>query len=145
MNATAIEKELLTLERQYWQAIKDGDAKAAGRLSDETCIVTGAQGVGKLTRTQLMQMMSAGSNWKLEGFEISNPIVQPITDDVVGVAYKVSERLIVDGKPVTLDAAESSTWVRRDDGWVCAVHTESIAGDPFGRDREQKRPASKKH
>src|SRR6478609_11969580 len=119
MNATAIEKELLGLERKYWQAIKDGDAKAAGRLSDETCIVTGAQGVGKLTRSQLVKMMSAGSNWKLDGFEISNPIVQPITDDVVGVAYKVTERLTVDGKPVTFDAAESSTWVRRDGTWMC--------------------------
>jgi hypothetical protein len=46
----------------------------------------------------------------------------------------VHEDLTVDGKPVTLDAAESSTWVRRDGRWACAMHTEAIAGDPFGRD-----------
>jgi hypothetical protein len=28
-----------------------------------------------------------------------------------------------------------STWVRRNGGWVCALHTESILGDPFGRDK----------
>jgi hypothetical protein len=41
----------------------------------------------------------------------------------------------VDGKAVTLDAADASTWVRRDGRWRCALHTESIQGDPFGRDR----------
>lgn len=135
MNTQAIEKELMGLERQYWQAIKDGDAKTAGKLSDETCIVTGAQGVGKLTRSQLMEMMGAGSNWTLEEFEISNPVVQMVTDDVAAVAYKVKEKMTVDGKPVTLEAADSSTWVLRDGRWFCAAHTESVAGDPFGRDR----------
>jgi uncharacterized protein (TIGR02246 family) len=135
MNATTIEKELLSLERQYWQAIQDGDAQAAGKLSADPCIVTGAQGVGKLTRAQLVEMMDKDRNWKLESFEISNPIVQVVSDDVAAVAYKVSETLTVDGKPLTLEAAETSTWVRRDGSWVCAVHTESVAGDPFGRDR----------
>jgi hypothetical protein len=47
----------------------------------------------------------------------------------------VHEDLIVDGKPVSLDAADSSTWVKRDGQWKCAMHTEAILGDPFGRDR----------
>jgi hypothetical protein len=51
------------------------------------------------------------------------------------LAYKVREALTVDGKPVTFEAADASTWVRRDGQWVCALHTESLAGDPFGRDR----------
>jgi len=132
--STSIEKDLLELERKYWQAIKDGDAEAAARLSDDPCVVTGAQGVGELSRQQLKGMM-AGSKWKLEAFEISNVIVRAVTDDVATVAYKVHEQLTFDGKPLTLDAADTSTWVRRNGSWVCAVHTESIAGDPFGRDR----------
>ena len=39
---------------------------------------------------------------------------------------------------MALDAADSSTWVRRDGRWLCAMHTEAIAGDPFGRDRGRK-------
>jgi len=49
----------------------------------------------------------------------------------------VHEELTVEGKPVTLDAADASTWVRRDGRWVCALHTESLRGDPFGRDRSR--------
>jgi hypothetical protein len=43
--------------------------------------------------------------------------------------------LTVDGKPVTLDAADASIWAQRDGRWVCALHAESIAVDPFGRDK----------
>ena len=42
---------------------------------------------------------------------------------------------VVDGKPTKLEALDSSVWVRRDGKWVCALHTETLAGDPFGRDR----------
>ena len=38
-----IETELVELEKQYWQAIKDKDADAAMRLTDDPCIVTEAQ------------------------------------------------------------------------------------------------------
>lgn len=126
--------ELLALEHQYWQAIKDGDAALSARLSDDPCVVTGSQGVGRIDRATL-EGMFASAAWKLTGFEITSPIVELLTDDVAVVAYRVHEDLLVDGQPLTLDASDSSTWVRRNGEWVCAVHTEAIAGDPFGRDR----------
>ena len=128
------DEELLALEHQYWQAIKDGDAALSARLSDDPCVVTGSQGVGRIDRATL-EGMFASAAWKLTGFEITSPIVELLTDDVAVVAYRVHEDLLVDGQPLALDASDSSTWVRRDGEWVCAVHTEAIAGDPFGRDR----------
>ena len=56
-------------------------------------------------------------------------------DEVAIVAYKVHEELTVEGEKVVIDAADASTWIRRDGAWVCALHTEAITGDPFGRDR----------
>ena len=132
-----IEKELLALERQYWRAMQEGDAETAARLSDDKCVVTGAQGVGKLDRATLAGMLKGGT-WKLTSFELSSPVVLSITDDVAVVAYKVHEELTVDGKSLAFDAADSSTWVKRGGSWVCAAHTEAIAGDPFGRDRSKK-------
>lgn len=40
----------------------------------------------------------------------------------------------MEGKPVTIDAADASTWIRRNGSGLCALHTESLLGDPFGRD-----------
>jgi hypothetical protein len=132
---TTLEKELLELEHRYWQALQDGDDGTAMRLSDEPCIVAGASGVASVDRKTLAGMMKQGT-WKLRRFEIDpNVKVRLLGDDVAVVAYKVREELTVDGKPLTLEAADASTWVRRDGQWVCALHTEAISGDPFGRDR----------
>jgi hypothetical protein len=108
---------------------------AAMRLTDWPCIVTGAQGVGSIDRKTFAAMMN-DATYTLNRFEIKDGAqVRLVREDVAIVAYQVREELTVEGKPVTLDAADSSTWVRRDGRWLCASHTESIAGDPFGRDR----------
>jgi uncharacterized protein (TIGR02246 family) len=129
-----IEQELLDLEKQYWQAIKDKDADAATLLTDDPCILTGAQGVGRVGREAIGKMMQS-AQYTLDEFALTDPEVRMIRDDVAVLAYEVHEQLTVEGQPVTLVAADTSTWVRRDGRWVCAVHTESIKGDPFGRDR----------
>ena len=120
------------LEKKYWTAIKDGDSAAAASLSDDFCIVVGAQGVGELDRKTLAGMF-AGGPWKLNEFDLQKVHVRQVTDDVVIVAYEVNEKLTVEGKPLALKAYDASVWVRRGGGWVCALHTESVAGDPFGR------------
>ncbi|HEX4404778.1 MAG TPA: nuclear transport factor 2 family protein [Polyangia bacterium] len=130
----SVEQELIDLERQYWQAMKDGDAEVCGRLCDDPSVVAGASGVSQIDRATMVKMMGSGA-WKLNAFELAKPIVRMLTDDVAVVAYKVHEDLTAEGKPVKLDAADTSIWVRRAGRWLCAVHTESIAGDPFGRDR----------
>ena len=134
METNAIESELLSLERQYWQAIKDKDVDTALRLTDDPCIVAGSQGFASIGKQALASMMSA-ANYTLNEFRFGEAQVRLLNDAVAIVAYKVHEELTVEGKPVTLDAADASTWVRRGNRWVCALHTESITGDPFGRDR----------
>ena len=76
-------------------------------------------------------------NWVLHEFDIFDAQVQQLSDDVAIIGYKVREKLTVDGKPVTMVAADASTWVKKDSRWLCALHTESVAGDPFGRDRQK--------
>ena len=133
--AKTVEQELLALERQYWQAIKDKDPDTAKRLSDDECIVTGAQGVGRIESRKLGEMIEAAP-YTLHDFRIGDDAqVKLLGDDVAILAYNVHEELTVEGKPVTIDAADASTWVRRDGRWVCALHTESLKGDPYGRDR----------
>jgi hypothetical protein len=139
MATTTIEAELLGLEQRYWQAIKDNDLDAAARLTDFPCVIAGSRGIGLIDRSTFTAMMQ-GASFTLNRFELQEGAqVRKLTDDVAIVAYRIHEELTVDGKPVTLDAADCSTWVRREGRWLCASHTESTAGDSFGRDR---RPAS---
>lgn len=126
--------EILELETKFWTAIQEGDADAAAALTAEPCVVTGSQGAATITREQFRGMMSAPS-WKVLGFEFTDVHVQFPVKDVAVIAYKVHEDLIVDGKPLSIDCADSSVWIRREGGWVCALHTESLLGDAFGRDK----------
>jgi hypothetical protein len=133
---TTMEKELVDMERQFWQAIMDKDVNAAMELTDSSCVVAGASGVASIDRKAFAGMLNS-STWTLNEFEFVGDVqVSSLTDDVAVVAYKVKEQLTVDGKPLTLEAADASTWVRRDGRWMCALHTEAILGDPFGRDRD---------
>lgn len=136
MTTTTIENELVDIERQYWQAIKDKDVNTAMELTDDQCVVAGATGVASINREAFAGMLNS-SAWTLNDFEFVGDVqVRALTDDVAIVAYKAREQLTVEGKPLTLEAADASTWVRRDGRWVCALHTEAVAGDPFGRDRQ---------
>jgi uncharacterized protein (TIGR02246 family) len=127
--------ELLGLEKRYWQAIQDNDFEAALELTDDPCIVTGAQGVASIDRNTFRNMMQSAT-YKIEDVYISPDVqVRVLGKDAAVLAYTVHERVTVDGKSLTMDAADASTWVRRNGRWVCALHTESLKGDPFGRDR----------
>jgi uncharacterized protein (TIGR02246 family) len=143
MTSNAVERELLELEKQFWQAIKDKNADAVARLSDDPCLITGPQGVSRVNRQAMMGLTKAAP-YTLHDFRISDSQVRLLGDEVAVLVYDVHEELIVDGKAVTIDAADASTWVRRDGRWVCALHTESLKGDPFGRDRAhgERSPAS---
>ena len=131
---TKVERELLKLEERYWRAMKERDVEAMQRLTDEPCILAGAQGVGQIDKEALSSMMN-GARYTLNDFRLADPQVRMLGNDIAILAYKVHEDLTVDGKPVSFDAADASTWIRRDGRWLCALHTESILGDPFGRDR----------
>jgi hypothetical protein len=55
--SSMIERQLVELERRYWQALKDKDVEAAIDLTDDPCIVAGAQGVGSIDHATYMAMM----------------------------------------------------------------------------------------
>jgi hypothetical protein len=134
MAAETPEKELLGLERAFWEALTRRDAEAATRLTDFPCIVTGPQGVASLDEQTFANMVKS-EQYSIEHVSFGDDAkVRVLSDDVAIVAYNVREELTVDGKPVTLQAADSSTWIRRHGQWRCALHTEAIAGDAFGRD-----------
>jgi len=136
MTTKSTEQEIVQLEKQYWQGIKDKNIEACERLTDFPCLVAGAHGVARVPKEKFKGIMESG-NYKLNNFEFNESEVRMLTDDVALHAYKVHQDLIVEGKPITLDAAQSSTWIRRNGKWACALHTESLLGDPYGRDKQK--------
>jgi uncharacterized protein (TIGR02246 family) len=137
MGTQTNEQELLDTEQRFWEAMQQKDGNRAAELTDDGCIIVGAQGVSAIDRTS-MRKMTAEGQWELKRFSFNEKSrrVRFINDDVAIVAYSVSEHIVVDGKPLELEAHDSSVWMRHDGEWRCALHTESPAGDPFGRDKQ---------
>ena len=99
----------------------------ATRLSDARCMVIGPRGIGKLDREALASMVE-NPPYQLKRYRLDDDVqVRTIAEGVALIAYKVSEEIVIDGETQTLEAFDSSVWVRRDGGWVCAAHTETPA------------------
>ncbi|MBO9581243.1 MAG: nuclear transport factor 2 family protein [Sphingobium sp.] len=127
-------QEIIDLENRFWKTMIDKDVETATAMMADKSIVTGAQGAATIDNQAFGKMMREGK-WTLESYTFSDVQVEFPAPDVAVIGYKVSERLILDGEPLTMDAADASTWIKRDGQWQCALHTESVLGDPFGRDR----------
>jgi hypothetical protein len=139
MTVTSRTNELLENERRFWNAMRDKDGEAASEMTADNCIVVGAQGVSAIDKETMAKLTREG-DWELERytFDESTAQVQFLNADVALVAYKVKEKLTVEGKPVNIEANDASVWIRKNGEWLCAMHTESLAGDPFGRDKTAK-------
>jgi ketosteroid isomerase-like protein len=127
----ALEADILSLEKKFWDAMKTKDAEAASAMMGDACVVAGAQGVASIDKATFARMTAEGK-WTLQEYELRDVTVVSPAPDVAVIGYRVSERIIVDGRPMTLEAADTSVWCRRDGTWLCFLHTESVLGDPFG-------------
>ena len=140
---TISDQELLALERSYWDALRERDIRTVGRLTAEQSTVAGASGASVLDGRSISKMLESAT-WKIRDYRIDpqSAQVNHLCDDVVAISYAVHEDLEVDGKPVGLDAFDTSVWKQTGNGWTNVLHTESIKGDAFGRDRLHRASAS---
>jgi hypothetical protein len=131
------DKTIIELETRFWQSLVDNDTETAVAMLDQKSVVAGAQGHALMSHDDYRSMARQGeSQWTLKSFKLDDVKVTFPADDVAVIAYKVTEQMDVEGKPLTLKAADTTTWVRKNGKWLAALHTESLLGDPFGRDRK---------
>lgn len=127
-----VTQELIALENRFWTALLESDGNAAAALIDEPCVVLGAQGTGELDKQTLAGMI-ANAPYQMVDYRLGDITVRFVDDSMAILYYRVTEELVVDGGPITLEAFDSSVWVRHGDTWLSVMHTETPAGDAFGR------------
>ena len=120
-----METQIFELEQKYWKAMKNHDFETVKGLTHFPCIVAGKNGVHSVDETAFKKMFEsgAGSNYKV--LDISGIETQKITDDSAIIAYLVEIQSNRDGQNSQMKCACTSTWVKEDDKWMCALHTES--------------------
>lgn len=129
--ATATKDEIIALEKEYWDAMKRKDGKRSSQLSGNVSLTTGARGVTSIPKDKMGKMTEEG-DWTLESYKFDDVEVITPAPDVAIIAYKVTQKVTMGGKPQELKAADSSTWIRGADGWECHAHSETILQDGKG-------------
>lgn len=123
--AAPTKREIVALEKSYWDAMQKKDGKGAAALSGKTSLVTGSQGVMKIAKSKMGKMTESGE-WTLESYSFSDVQVSTPAPDVAIIAYTVTQNVKMKGKPQTMRAADSSTWIRGAKGWECHAHSETM-------------------
>ena len=118
-------REIVDLERTFWQSMVDKDADKAMTLIADECLITGPMGTMRSDPDDYKRMTEQG-DWDLKKFEFSDIEVIFPQDETAIIAYKVHQTGTMKGGPMDLNCADSTTWVRDGDDWKCALHTETI-------------------
>lgn len=121
-------EDIVALETAYWDAMKAKDGDRTAALSADPSLVSGMQGVMRISRDRMGQMTEDG-DWTLESYEFENVEVSSPTPDVAIIAYTVRQNVTMKGEPKSFRAADASTWIRGADGWACHAHSETILAD----------------
>jgi len=115
-----MESKILDLEKKYWKAMTDKDFETVRSLTKFPCIVAGKQGVRSVDEPGFKQMFEQGKGRTMTVKSISDEQVQAGEDHAM-IAYLIE--LDYDGN--AMKCACTSTWVKENGEWVCAMHTES--------------------
>lgn len=123
--AKPTKEDIIALETSYWDAMKAKNGALTSQLSGATTLVTGAQGVTSITKSEMGKMTEEGK-WTLESYAFDDIKVMTPTPDVAVIAYTVNQKGMRDGRSQKICAADSSTWIRGADGWECHAHSETF-------------------
>jgi uncharacterized protein DUF4440 len=119
-----METEIFDLEKKYWRGMENHDYETVKSLTRLPCIVAGKNGVHNVDEANFKKIFEAGDGDKIKVLHFSNVEAQSIGENAVVIAYLIE--LGIDGKQdEVMKCACASTWIKENEKWVCALHTES--------------------
>ncbi|MBD9370386.1 nuclear transport factor 2 family protein [Xanthomonas sp. XNM01] len=116
--------DIMTLERQFWQAMQDMDMETAVSLLDSPSITVAARGVVRFAPDQYRAMAQSG-NGRITAFAFFDEQVIFPAPDVAVAAYGAMQAFTVNGEHHDMVVYDTTTWVRKNGRWLACAHTET--------------------
>lgn len=120
-----METHILELEKEYWQAMESRDYETVKRLTRFPCLVAGKYGIRKVDEPSFKSMFNSSENMDLRVIDISAVHAQQINTQTAIIAYQIQQEYRIDGQNSRFNCACTSTWVKENKEWLCAMHTET--------------------
>lgn len=117
---------LVDLETKFWQSMVDRETDVALKLLCEPALMVSAHGAMKFDHAGYRQMAEHGA-MVINSFEFSDMQVVFPNDTTAILCYRVKQGVAPRGKGAITEQEmnDTSTWVKTDHGWRCAMHTET--------------------
>ena len=119
-------RDIEHLENAFWKSLVDRDADAATAMLAPQALMVSSHGTLRFDPAQYAKMLEDPKHGLLE-YTLSDMDVLFPSEDVAIATYKANQTMTMDGKELTQDVVDSSTWVRMGGTWKCVAHTESEA------------------
>ena len=119
-------REIEALENAFWKSLVDRDVDTATGLLAPQALMVSSHGTMRFDPAQYAKMLQDPKHGLLK-YTLSDMAVLFPSEDVAIATYKAHQTMTMDGKELTQDVVDSSTWLRIGGAWKCVAHTESEA------------------
>jgi len=120
-----MENQILELEKKYWKAMETRDFDTVKKLTRFPCIVAGKDGVRSVDEASFKKMFDSGAGSQMKVLNISDAESDIIDERTATLAYLIELEYEVKDQKSSGKCACTSTWVKENGNWICAMHTES--------------------
>lgn len=124
IKSKTMKTQILELEKKYWDGMEAHNFETVKSLTRFPCIVAGKTGIRSVDEATFKKMFESGQGDKIKVIDISNVEVQSAGEDSAVIAY-IIELKVMDNQKPAMKCACTSTWVKENANWVCALHTET--------------------
>ena len=120
-----METQIIELEKKYWQGMENHDYETVKNLTQFPCIIAGKNGVQSVNEANFKKMFESGDGNKIKVLSISDVEAQLIAENTAIIAYQIELGMTDDKQKAPMKCACTSTWIKQNNNWVCALHTEA--------------------
>lgn len=120
-----MEKQIIELEKKYWQGMENHHYETVKQLTHFPCIIAGKNGVQSVNEDKFKKMFESGDGDKIKVLNISDIEAQLLIENTAVIAYSIELGMADDTKKSSMKCACTSTWIKENNNWVCALHTEA--------------------
>lgn len=117
------------LEKAFWDSMIHGRPEVATEMLTEPAMMVSSHGVNKFDHAAYTKMAN-DDRYKLVDYQMTDLDVVFPRDDAAVASYRVNQKMEMKGKEVQTDVYGTSTWLKVDGQWRCALHTESLVAEP---------------
>jgi hypothetical protein len=119
---------LIDLENRFWKSLVDQDTDAALEMLTEPALMVSSHGAMKFDHASYRRMADEGP-LVLASFELRDMQVVFPNDSTAVLTYRVRQEVAQRGenKRDVQEMNDTSTWVKTNGEWRCAMHTETPA------------------